>query len=147
MLKGKNAGSLLLLLLIAGCREKTIRFNMLVAVKSSDSAVAFFYHSPGDYRYYDYARVPLPQPLPVISRDVNAAVGEAPDSSCISEGKIYFYGKNGAVETVYFSRRQDCSYFSFIRTGEKYFTRMSGEAKAVLDSLEKKVIRLTRRKE
>jgi hypothetical protein len=37
--------------------------------------------------------------------------------------------------------------FSFIKTGEKYFTKMSREAKELLDSLEKNVIVLEGRKE
>lgn len=135
-----------MLLFLAACREKTVKFNMLVAVKKADSAVIMYYHQAGDPRFYNYVKQTNPTPLPLIARDVNQPVID-PKDSCTTEGKIYFYGQNGAVETVYFSRKPECMTISFIRTGEKYFTRMSGESKALLDSLEKNVVVLPGRAE
>jgi hypothetical protein len=76
--------------------------------------------------------------LPVVTIDVNDQVIK-PKDTCNSQGKIYFYGKGGAVETIYFSRNKDCMTLSFIKTGEKYFTKMSDQTKLLLDSLEMNV--------
>lgn len=130
----------------SSCKQKTIKINQLPSLAGSDSAVVMYYHTNGDPRFFNMIKVTTKNPLPVITKDVNDEVIEAKDS-CVTEGKIYFYGKAGAVETVYFSRNPDCMTLSFIKTGEKYFTKMSAKAKDLIDSLEKNVIVLPGRKE
>jgi hypothetical protein len=66
----------------------------------------------------------------------------APKDTCATQGKIYFYSGKEAVETIYFSRVDDCMTLSFIKTGEKYFTKMSARVKEKLDELEKKAVSL-----
>lgn len=144
----KIAGEVVVLLcLVAGsCKQKTVKIKMLPAIADSDSAVVMYYHSPGDSRFFNMIKVKGKNPLPVVTTDVNDKVIKAKDT-CTTQGKIYFYGKGDAVETVYFSRNEDCLTLSFIKTGEKYFTQMSKEAKELLDSLEKNVTVLPGRQE
>jgi hypothetical protein len=125
--------------LVAGsCKQKTVKINMLPAIANSDSAVVMYFHSPGNPRFYNMIKVKGKNPLPVVTTDVNDKVIVAKDT-CTTQGKIYFYSKAGAVETIYFSRNNDCMTLSFMKTGEKYFTKMSEKTKQLLDSLEKKV--------
>ena len=119
---------------------------MLPSLADSDSSVVMYYHSPGDPRFFNMIKVKGKNPLKVVAADVNDRVITAKDT-CTTQGKIYFYGKAGAVETVYFSRNNDCMTLSFIKTGEKYFTRMSKESKELLNSLEKNVTVLPGRQE
>lgn len=124
---------------IAGsCKQKTVRINMLPALADSDSAVVMYYHIPGEPRFFNMIKVKGKNQLPVITTDVNDRVIKAKDT-CTTQGKIYFYGKAGAVETIYFSRNNDCMTLSFIKTGQKYFTKMSDKTKVLLDSLEMNV--------
>lgn len=132
--------------LAGSCKQKTIKINQLPSLAGSDSAVVMYYHTKGDPRFFNMIKVRTNNPLPAITKDVNDKVIESKDS-CVTEGKIYFYGKAGAVETIYFSRNSDCMTLSFIKTGEKYFTKMTTKAKNFLDSLEKNVIILPGRKE
>lgn len=135
-----------LCIMAAGCRQKTGKIRMLSALAESDSAVVMYYHSPGDPRFFNMVKVKGKNPIPVAAADANGPVITAKDS-CVTQGKIYFYGKNDAVETLYFSRNKDCMTLSFIQTGEKYFTKMSEATKALLDNLEKKVTVLPGRSE
>jgi len=133
-------------MLFGGCKQKTVRINMLPSLASSDSAVVMYYHSPGDPRFFNMIKIKDTNPLPVVTDDVNKRVITTKDT-CTTQGKIYFYGKGGAVETIYFSRNKECMTLSFIKTGEKYFTSMSKETMELLDSLEKNVTVLPGRKE
>ncbi|MBK6633440.1 MAG: hypothetical protein IPG38_03160 [Chitinophagaceae bacterium] len=61
---------------------------------------------------------------------------ELPGKTVVSQqGKIFFYGKGSAVYPVYFSTVADCMTFSFIKTGEKYFTKMGAGSKIFLDRI------------
>ena len=134
------------ILLIYGCRQKIVKIKMLPAVATSDSAVVMYYHRPGDPLFFNMIKIKEKNPLPVVTTDVNDKVIAAKDT-CTTQGKIYFYGKAGAVETIYFSRNKDCMTLSFIKTGEKYFTKMSKQSKELLDRLEENVTVLPGRKE
>ena len=83
--------------------------------------------------------------ITLIANAVNKKVINSKDS-CTTQGKIYLYGKGGAVETIYFSRINDCMTLSFIKTGEKYYTDMNKKIKETLDELEKKAIVLPGKK-
>lgn len=133
-------------LMLIGCKQKMVKIKMLPSLVDCDSSVVMYYHSPGDPRFFNMVKLRGKDPLPVVTADVNERVITAKDS-CVTQGKIYFYGKAGAIETIYFSRKKGCRTFSFIKTGEKYFTTMSEEANALLDSLEKKVTVLPGRTE
>lgn len=133
-------------ILVTACKEKTVKINTLPALAETDSAVVMYYHVPGEPRFYNMIKLQDRNPLSHVIEDVNDQIIEAKDT-CTTQGKIYFYGKAGAVETVYFSRNKDCMTLSFIKTGEKYFTRMSIQTKELLDSLEKNVTILPGRQE
>ena len=123
------------LVLFATCKE-TGKKNLQPEIALCDSAVIMYYHTPGNPRFFDMTRVYDKQIITAFSKDVNQNVMAVKDS-CPSQGKIYFYGEKGAVYVVYFSRVDDCLTLSFIKTGEKYFTRMSSASKNRLDSLQK----------
>ncbi len=133
-------------LVASSCKQKIVKIKMLPALAESDSAIIMYYHIAGDPRFFNMIKVNEKNPLPVVTTEVNDKV-ITPKDTCTTQGKIYFYGKAGAVETVYFSRNKDCMTLSFIKTGEKYFTKMSDKAKGLLDSLEKNVTVLPGRKE
>lgn len=133
-------------LLFTACKERTVKIKMLPALAESDSAVVMYYHTSGEPRFYNMIKVRDRNSLSNVIEDVNDQVITAKDT-CTTQGKIYFYGKAGAVETVYFSRNKDCMTLSFIKTGEKYFTSMSKQTQELLDSLEKHVIVLPGRQE
>ncbi len=132
--------------LFTACKERTVKINMLPALAESDSAVVMYYHVPGEPRFFNMTKVWDRNSLSNVIEDANDQVIESKDT-CTTQGKIYFYGKAGAVETVYFSRNKDCMTLSFIKTGEKYFTGMSKQTQELLDSLEKNVTVLSGRKE
>jgi hypothetical protein len=133
-------------LISSGCTQKTVKIKMLPALAETDSAIVMYYHQPGDPRFFNMIKLRGKNPLPVVAADVNDRVID-PKDSCVTQGKIYFYGKADAVETIYFSRDKDCMTLSFIKTGEKYFTEMSEKVKSLLDSLEKNVTILPGRQE
>lgn len=121
-----------------GCKESNIKSNMLPALAENDSAVVMYYHVPGNPRFFNMIKIRKKSILGPVIRDANKKIID-PRDTCTTQGKIYFYGKAGAVEVVYFSRNEDCMTISFIKTGEKYFTGMSEKSKVLLDSLEKNV--------
>jgi hypothetical protein len=127
------------------CKEQG-KGNLLPQLIESDSAVVMYYHTAGDPRFFNMKKVQDKEFISLIASAVNRNTIKAKDS-CTTQGKIYFYGKAGAVETIYFSRANDCMTLSFIKTGEKYFTNMSTEIKETLNELEKHVTVLPGRKE
>lgn len=145
-MKTSNLVIVFFCLVASGCKQKTVKINMLPPIADSDSAVVMYYHNPGDPRFFNIIKIKGKNPLSIVTTDVNDKVITSKDT-CTTQGKIYFYGKAGAVETVYFSRNEDCMTLSFIKTGKKYFTKMSDEAKELLDSLQKNVTVLPGRQE
>lgn len=131
--------------LLASCTT-TSKKGLLEEINTADSATVMYYHTPGDPRFFNMTRVKNMDSLGSISKEVNRKPIVAKDS-CVTQGKIYFYGKGGAVYPVYFSRKEDCMTLSFIKTGVKYFTSMSPESKKMLDEMEKRVVVLSGRKE
>lgn len=109
---------------------------MMPEMATCDSAVIMYYHTPGNPRFFNMVKLKDKESLSVIAADANGKVIKSKDT-CTSQGKIYFYGKGDAVYVTYFSRIDDCKTLSFIKTGVKYFTRMSSESKELLDKLQK----------
>ena len=127
--------TIVILLLTVACKDNAKK-NMLPKMASCDSAVIMYYHTPGNPRFFNMVKLKNKESLSVIAADVNGKVIKSKDT-CTSQGKIYFYGEKGAVYVTYFSRIDDCQTLSFIKTGVKYFTRMSSESKELLDKLQK----------
>ena len=100
----------------------------------SDSAVFMFYNTPGNPRFFTYTKVKNMNSLINLFRNVNNPISDS-SSGCITQGKIYFYKGKEAVYPVYFNNIDSCSTFSYIKTGEKYYTKMDVESKLLLDSL------------
>lgn len=124
-----------ILLLTEACKDNAQK-NMMPEMNSCDSAVIMYYHTPGNPRFFNMVKIKDKESLSVIAADANSKVIKSKDT-CTSQGKIYFYGKGDAVYVTYFSRTDECRTFSFIKTGEKYFTSMSSKAKELLDTLQR----------
>ena len=103
-------------------------------LNDADSAVVIYYKKPANPRFYMVLKVLDLQLLQPIIKDVNSA-HIASNNNCPSLGKLYFYGKGDIVDVVYFSNADSCNSFSFIKNGEKYFTRMGLPSKRLIDSL------------
>jgi hypothetical protein len=127
------------------CNDKSKK-GLMPEIKNCDSAIVMYYHTPGDPRFFNMTKVRNMDSVSSIVKDANQKLIPAKDS-CITQGKIYFYGKGGAVYPVYFSRMQECMTLSFMKTGEKYFAQMSNSAGKALDEMEKRVVVLPGRKE
>jgi len=109
---------------------------MMPELSSCDSAAVMFYKTPGNPRFFTMSKLYDKAILSTIEEDVNGKLISGKDS-CISQGKIYYYGKGDAVYVVYFSKASDCKTLSFIKTGEKYFTNMDKATEKILDDLQK----------
>lgn len=103
-------------------------------INDADSAVVIYYKKPANPRFYIVLKVLDLQLLQPIIKDVNSAHITS-NNNCPSLGKLYFYGKGDIVDVVYFSNADSCNSFSFIKNGEKYFTRMGLPSKRLIDSL------------
>lgn len=130
---------------LSACNEPGKK-NLLPQLIDCDSAVVMYYHTPGDPRFFNMKKVYEKEFVSLVASAVNKSTIKAKDS-CTTQGKIYFYGKAGAVETIYFSRLKDCMTLSFIKTGKKYYSNMNNKIRNTLDELEKKVTVLPGRKE
>lgn len=107
--------------------------NQMPEIYDCDSATIMYYKTPGNPRFFFMTKVRDMDSVAAITKDVNGKLITVKDS-CITQGKIFFYGKGDAVYPVYFSTDADCMTLSFIKTGEKYFTTMSDAGKKILDS-------------
>jgi hypothetical protein len=101
-----------------------------------DSAAVMFYSTPGNPRFFKMSKVREKSTLNAIGENVNGKVITGTDN-CITQGKIYYYGKRDEVFVVYFNKDETCMQLSFIKTGEKYFTKMDKATKQILDDLQK----------
>jgi basic membrane lipoprotein Med (substrate-binding protein (PBP1-ABC) superfamily) len=106
------------------CSNDNGKRNLMPEIAGCDSAVVMYYQTPGNPRFFSMTKLYDKASFAAIEKAVNGKTISGKDS-CVTEGKIYFYGKAGAVYPVYFSREKDCMTLSFIKTGEKYYTRMS----------------------
>ena len=107
---------------------------MMEQINNADSAVVIYYKKPANPRFYRVLKVLDLQLLKPIIEDVNSAQIAA-NNNCPSFGKLYFYGKGDIVDVVYFSNTDSCMSFSFIKNGEKYFTRMGERSQQLIDSI------------
>ncbi len=115
-------------------KNAIINRGLMEDVRISDSAVVMFYKTPGNPRFFSYCKIPNISVLLSIVDDINKPLSDS-IRGCATSGKIYFYGKGDVVIPIYFSNDKICSTFSFIKTGEKYYTKMSIASKKILDSL------------
>ena len=135
---------LLITIVLFACKPNG-KSNLLPTLAASDSAIVMYYHQVGNPRFFNMTKVYEKSFINAVATAVNKNTIDAKDT-CTTEGKIYLYGKNGAVETIYFSRVPGCFTLSFIKTGEKYFAAMPATLAAEINVLEKKAIILPGRK-
>lgn len=119
---------------VISCKDDTKRELMKELKTTIDSAAVLYYNTPNNPRFFRYVKVKEPGSLSPVISDVNKRVIRNRDD-CATQGKIYFYGKEGAVYVVYFCDTDDCMTFSFIITGEKYFVKMSESSARLLKEL------------
>ena len=124
-----------LFLLIAGCKQEKNN-NLMPELATCDSAAIIYYNEPGKPRFFDMAKLYDKEIIKALSENVNGKLVTVKDS-CVTEGKIYGYGKGDAVYVVYFNKSDKCMVLSFIKTGEKYFTRMNKTTQKILNDLQK----------
>jgi hypothetical protein len=111
--------------------------GMMEEVRNADSAVVMYYKTPGNPRFFSYLKLSKIDDIMMVVEDINKPFSDSV-KGCLTNGKIYFYGKGDIVYPVYFSSDNSCASFSFIKTGEKYFVKMSPDSKSLLDNLKKK---------
>ena len=109
-------------------------------VFNADSAVVLYYKTPGNPRFFSYTKVTNMLLLKGLMRNVNESISDS-TKGCVTNGKIYFYDNTEAVYTVYFSNSDSCSTLSYIKTGEKFFTKMNAPVKELIDSLYKHAVK------
>ncbi|WP_276504969.1 hypothetical protein [Terrimonas pollutisoli] len=126
----------ILSLLILSCKEPAQK-NLLPELTSCDSAAVMYYHKPGNPRFFNMTKLFDKTSLSLIAADINGEIIRAKDT-CATQGKIYYYGKGDAVYIAYFTRANECMTLSFIKTGNKYFVKMSEDVKKLLDGLQAK---------
>lgn len=138
--------------IIYACKTKTVKDaepaklaetekKLMPEIAACDSAAVMYYHTPGNPRFFSMTKVYDKGSIEAFSTQVNGSLITGKDS-CVTEGKIYFYGKGDAVHVVYFSRVKECMTLSFIKTGVKYFTRMEDNTKQLLEQWQKKAVSL-----
>lgn len=108
--------------------------GMMDQINFADSAVVIYYKKPANPRFYRVLKVLDIQLLKTVIADVNSTP-IASNNNCPSLGKLYFYGKGDIVDVIYFSNADSCISFSFIKNGEKYFTRMGKQSQQLIDSI------------
>ncbi len=119
--------------LLLSCTDHS-KNNGMPEINDCDSATVMFYKTPGNPRFFEMAKIKNMDSLDDIIADANGKMITGKDS-CTSTGKIFFYGKGDAVYPVYFSTGSGCMTFSFIKTGEKYFTKMGTGSKTFLEKI------------
>lgn len=127
--------------LFFSCRTVTIKRKMYPQLYNADSVYLMYYTEPGNPRFFKLVKLYDTLVFRSVSDDVN---GNSIDSvaGCTTEGKLYFYEGKDAVHTVYFSRAATCRSLYFIKTGNKYFTKMSDGVKEWLDKMEPQAVEL-----
>jgi hypothetical protein len=118
-----------------GCSGKS-KNNMMPELAYCDSATVMFYNTPGNPRFFKMTKVHEKSILSAIAEDVNGKEMSGKES-CTTQGKIYYYGKGDEVFVVYFNKDNPCMQLSFIKTAEKYFTKMDKATQKILDHLQK----------
>ena len=108
--------------------------GMMAQINLADSAAFIYYDNPSNPRFFKVSKVRNIALLTAVISDINSS-SISGSETCQTLGKLYFYGKSDIVDVVYFSNEENCMTFSFIKNGEKYFSRMGKESKRLIDSL------------
>ncbi len=113
--------------------------GMMDQINLADSAACIYYDKPSNPRFFKVTKVKDMGLLKTVIADINSG-SISGSKTCQTHGKFYFYGKGDIVDVVYFSNEDSCMSFSFVKNGEKYYSRMSEGAQQLIDSLRKKAI-------
>jgi hypothetical protein len=132
-----QGGLLISWFLISSCKNG--KSGLMKQIYAADSAAIMYYETPNNPRFFKYVKIHDLEKLKPLMEDINGIL-TAEGKECATDCKIYFYEKKGAVSVAYFSRQAGCNTVSFIITGEKYYTSMSGKSKTLLDELQKNAV-------
>lgn len=127
--------SLLILSLLASCGEKG-KDNLMPELNAADSAAVVFYTTPGNPRFYTFAKITDTVQLRSFAIRANKSAKTMKDD-CLTEGKIFFYKGKEEAYPVYFSTSAGCRKMYFIRTGVKYYTPLPSDLENYLLELKK----------
>lgn len=101
-------------------------------IKQADSLQILYYDNPdGDSvrysRFYHYITSTDSSLVSSVVANLNQPFQQLNEiKKCRSEGKIYMYGKNEPLKTIYFSTRCDsCCYLYFIKDGKFIYFSLS----------------------
>ncbi len=103
-------------------------------IEKADSAAVIYYNQPANPRFFRVVKLRNLSLLQGTMAEINGEFLYGFEE-CPSMGKFYFYGKGDIVDVVYFSIIDSCMTFSFIKNGDKHFTRMGLSSKKLIDSL------------
>jgi hypothetical protein len=109
--------------------------GMMDQISLADSAACIYYDKPSNPRFFKVTKIKDMGLLKTLIVDINSGSISGAET-CQTLGKWYFYGKGDIVDVVYFSTEDSCMSFSFIKNGEKYFSRMGMESQRIIDSLQ-----------
>lgn len=103
-------------------------------IMQTDSLQILYYDNPhGDSlrysRFYHYITSIDSSLISSVLSDLNQPFEQLNEiKKCRSEGKIYMYGKEEPLKTIYFSTRCDsCCYLYFIKDGKFLYFSLSGK--------------------
>lgn len=108
--------------------------GMMDQIRFADSAALIYFNQPGNPRFFKVTQLRNLDVLKELMTEVNGAHVRGVEN-CQTLGKFYFYGKGDIVDVVYFTNADSCMTFSYIKNGEKYFSRMGLFSKHLIDSL------------
>lgn len=135
MVKGYLHSAIILIVLIAlSCHGDRAK-NLLPELYQCDSAVVMYYITPGNPRFYKMSKLYDSSALSSIANNANRFYREQKDT-CLSRGKIFYYGDQGEVYVLYFSTNENCRFLRFIKTGEIFEVPLLNSVSKILDSLQ-----------
>lgn len=108
-------------------------------IKQADSLQILYYDNPdGDSlrysRFYHYITSINSSLISSVLANLDQSFEQLNEiKKCRSEGKIYMFGKNEPLKTIYFSTRCDsCCYLYFIKDGKFLYFSLSGKLSSLL---------------
>lgn len=121
--------------LLVSCGSKGVP-GLMPELNSADSIAVVYYKTPGNPRFFTFSKSSDTTQMKLIAANANQAAKKR-KKDCLTDGKIFFYRGSEEAYPLYFSLAEDCTYFYFIRTGEKYYVPLSKESRRVLEDWKK----------
>lgn len=117
--------------IVMSCKEKITGKKLMPEMQQTDSIELIYFKSPDSTRYFTYLPMNDSTFIKSIVDDVNGEV--QPENPCMKEGKIYCFKKGQVFNTIFFAAAdKDCTLFRYIKNGNLYYFKMSGDVKEKL---------------